>query len=45
MESNLDKDIKKVSLEENNENNKNISNNENNKEIYNNEKKKKILKT
>ena len=48
MESNLDKDIKKVSLEENNENkedNKNISNNENNKEIDNNEKKKKILKT
>ena len=34
MESNLDKDIKKVSLEENNDNkeeNKNISSNENNK--------------
>jgi len=44
MESNLDKDIKKVSLEENNENkedNKNISNNKNNKEIDNNEKKRK----
>ena len=51
MESNLDKDkdIKKVSLEENNDNkedNKNINNNENNKEIDNNEEKKmKILKT
>ena len=49
MESNLDKDIKKVSLEENNDNkydNKNISSSENNKEIDNNEKKKmKILKT
>ena len=43
MESNFDKDIKKVSLEENNDNkddNKNISSNENNKEIDNNEKKK-----
>ena len=42
MESNLDKDIKKVSLEENNDNkeeNKNISSNENNKEIDNKEKK------
>ena len=44
MESYFDKDIKKVSLEENNDNkddNKNISSNENNKEIDNNEKKKK----
>lgn len=42
MESNLDKDIKKVSLEENNDNkadNKNISGIENNKEIDNNGKK------
>ena len=48
MESNLDKDIKKVSLEENNDNkadNKNISGIENNKEIDNNGKKMKILKT